>query len=155
VTVMGVKIFGCGWTPGIKSNGSLRPGAPASTTLRYDTIPTTAGIDILVTHGPALGVLDKVGAGPGSSWGSPVLNEVIKRVQPGLHLHGHVKESRGFAASFGKSPLVINSCMADTDKQDCVLYASPTVVSCTRIGEATLPLGQGCAFQFALAPLVI
>ena len=153
-TVLGIKVYGAGWVPGIKSNNTLRPGAPASTSLKYDAIP--AGIDVLVTHGPRHGVLDKVG-GVREHWGSQELGEAIRRVQPGLHLHGHIKEGRGFSAAFNKDPLSVNSCMTDTDKADCVLYAAPHVIAATPVGGSSSKLTSSSGpkgFHFHLAPLV-
>ena len=139
--VRGLKVYGCSWHWGVKSNGTIRSGAPGGTSLRYDEIP--AGIDVLITHGPSFGVLDKVG-GAKEHWGSRELTDHLKRVEPLLHLHGHVKESRGWKAAFNKAPPTLNSCQTDTDKADAVLCFAPHVVSAERVGEG---------YHFRLAPL--
>jgi Icc-related predicted phosphoesterase len=102
----------------------VRPGAPSSTSGRFDEIPE--GTQVLVTHGPAFERLDRVQTylnadgtmvNPKGNistalhrreehWGSRELLENIRRVRPGLHLHGHVKEARGVLAAFGHQPLV-------------------------------------------------
>ena len=147
VTVYGIKFYAVGWHPGIKSNGTIRPGAASSTSLGYESIPH--GIDVLVTHGPAFGVLDKVG-GLKEHWGSRELVEAIRRVEPHVHLHGHIKESRGFVAPFGKSPLVLNSSMTNTDREDCVLYAAPHVILATWVGGSGAEAGH---YNFKLSAL--
>jgi Icc-related predicted phosphoesterase len=52
-----------------------------------------APLDVLVTHTPMLGVLDRVVEG--SSEGSQTLVEHVMRVRPILHVCGHIHESRG------------------------------------------------------------
>ena len=154
VTVQGLRFFGCGWHPGIKSNGTIRPGQPMSTSLRYEEIPVT-NVDILVTHGPSLGCLDKA-PGVRENWGSKELSEAIDRLEPSVHLHGHIKEARGFVKAFGKRPFVLNSCCTDSDKADCVLYAAPHVLVATRVtGEGGGGGGGGGRFSFNLAPLLV
>jgi Icc-related predicted phosphoesterase len=109
----------------------VRPGAPSSTSGRFDEIPE--GIHVLVTHGPSHERLDRVQtylntdgsksqsplllktASPAAvqsvqrkeeHWGSRELAENIRRVRPALHLHGHVKDARGVLAAFAHQPLV-------------------------------------------------
>ena len=107
----------------------MRPGAPSSTSGRFDEIPE--GIHVLVTHGPSHERLDRVqtyvntdgsksqspllksSASAAQSvqrkeeyWGSRELAENIRRVRPALHLHGHVKDARGVLAAFAHQPLV-------------------------------------------------
>ena len=106
----------------------MRPGAPSSTSGRFDEIPE--GIHVLVTHGPSHERLDRVQTylntdGSKSQlplrgstsvtqsvqrkeehWGSRELTENIRRVRPALHLHGHVKDARGVLTAFAHQPLV-------------------------------------------------
>ena len=56
-----------------------------------DRIPD--GIDILITHGPPFGVLDRVNAGVLT--GSEALLEAVARVRPRIHVFGHIHECRG------------------------------------------------------------
>ncbi|MDQ7827393.1 MAG: metallophosphoesterase [Armatimonadota bacterium] len=56
--------------------------------------PEVAGpCDVLVTHEPPAGVLDRVGTG--RHIGSPAVRALIERWQPRLHVCGHVHESPG------------------------------------------------------------
>ncbi len=53
----------------------------------YASIPKD--VDVLITHGPPLGILD---VSPGSDYhqGDPVLLDAVQRVRPKLHVFGHV-----------------------------------------------------------------
>lgn len=56
-------------------------------------VPDFPSVDIMVTHGPPIGVLDKV------SWGMPVgcenLLKACRRAKPRLHVFGHIHEAYG------------------------------------------------------------
>lgn len=123
--ILGIRFYGCPWHWGHKSNYSLKPSAPSTTSARFSDIPE--GIDVLITHGPAAGRLDL--SSDGEHWGSKELFDGLLRVKPGLHLHGHVSESRGFIHAMGHFPLTLNSCMCDKTAE--VMYACPHVVKCT------------------------
>ncbi len=61
-------------------------------------IPSHPQIDIMVTHGPPFGILDKVvGAGSrmNSSVGCQHLLRAVKRCKPRLHAFGHIHEGWG------------------------------------------------------------
>lgn len=130
VVVLGIRFYGVPWNWGHKVNFTIRPGAPATTNGRFDDIPS--GIHVLLTHAPAYDRLDTTYSGTDSNehWGSRELLEAIRKVRPGLHLHGHVKDSRGVFPAFGNNPLTVNSSMVD---KDCsVLYATPHVIQATQ-----------------------
>ena len=63
----------------------------------WDNIPTL-GIDVLMTHGPAHHVLDWVGR---TRVGCVDLREALDRVQPKLHVFGHIHAAYGKARTFG------------------------------------------------------
>ncbi|CAE8589806.1 unnamed protein product [Polarella glacialis] len=81
VTVMGLKIYGTSW----------KGDTPLSNQKNLGKIPS--GMDILLTHGPAFGILDFCGKGP---WGSSeeLLNDILV-AKPKVHLFGHDHEQRG------------------------------------------------------------
>ncbi|MDH3648610.1 MAG: metallophosphatase domain-containing protein [Saprospiraceae bacterium] len=81
----------------------------------WDRIPDD--VDILITHGPPLGILDETSLG--HHVGCQDLLNSLSRVRPRLHLFGHIHESYGVLerdgttfvnASFGNgnSPVVVN-----------------------------------------------
>lgn len=55
---------------------------------------TYLGIDVLITHGPPKGFLDKTFMG--KQCGCPALLSAVRSVQPLVHVFGHVHESYGF-----------------------------------------------------------
>ena len=88
-TCLGLRFWGSPWNWAIKSNGTIRPGAPSSAlNTRYTEIPSN--IDVLLTHGAALGRLDSTGTNSKSPepWGSRALLDVLMTSRPLLHLHG-------------------------------------------------------------------
>jgi len=115
VEVMGLRIWGSSWCPWqrFRCPDQVTPnddgskilfetwkqdwGHGATTPHRFGEIPLN--IDILLTHGPAEGIMDYIGgpfSSPKSYWGaSPALLEAIKKTKPRMHLFGHLHEQRG------------------------------------------------------------
>jgi len=93
--VSGVNIWGSPWTQqygskNVKKGFQLPPGLQLKE--KWKKIP--ANTDILITHGPPHGICDL--NSKGSSSGCPeLLEEVTGRVQPRLHLFGHIHEAYG------------------------------------------------------------
>ena len=87
-------------------NPFVRSGSIEERSALYATIPN--GIDILVTHGPPYGILDRE---PGSNHrqGCPVLLEAVKRVRPRLHVFGHVHA--GYGTGQGKFTAYVNAAL--------------------------------------------
>jgi len=91
----GIKIYGSPmakkigvWAFGYQTDGEAKE--------YWDLIPDDT--DILITHGPPLGMLDKLYYG-GERVGCPVLLKAIDRVKPKLHLFGHIHERWGIIKS--------------------------------------------------------
>lgn len=57
----------------------------------WDKIP--ADTDVLITHGPAKGILDRTVYF--KSVGCPELRKAIERIKPSLHVFGHIHEAYG------------------------------------------------------------
>lgn len=128
VTVLGIRFYGAPWHWGHRVNYTVRTTAPATTTGRFDDIPF--GIHVLITHGPAHDRLDITYSGENKEhWGSRELLEALRKCRPGLHLHGHIKESRGIYPAFGNWPMAVNSCLVD--KEATVLCATAQVIKAT------------------------
>lgn len=137
-TVLGITIYGSPWHWAHEFNYTVKQGAPTSTSGRFNDIPD--GVDVLVTHGPAHGRLDtinnftlfdKTSQHEREHSGSRDLEEAIRRVRPGLHLHGLCAEARGVVSPLGYWPLTVNSCMCDP--QTKILYTCPHVIKCNLI----------------------
>jgi len=94
--VGGVRFWGSPWQPAYNDWAFNLPRGPALAA-RWALIP--ADTDVLVTHGPPLGVGDA--AGDPDRRGCEDLLAAIRRVRPALHLFGHVHEDGGFWAAGG------------------------------------------------------
>ncbi|WMP16744.1 metallophosphatase domain-containing protein [Thiothrix lacustris] len=71
----------------------------------WDRIP--AETDVLITHGPAFGILDW--CTHGARVGCEDLLEIIQRIQPKIHACGHIHESYGIREQGGTT--FINACI--------------------------------------------
>jgi Icc-related predicted phosphoesterase len=110
ITVAGLRIWGSPITPWFYDwafnrfrGADIRP--------HWDLIPI--GIDILITHGPPVNILDNTISG--KNVGCEDLSEAIARVRPRLHLFGHIHEAYGVAHQ--DQTQYINACMMDISYQ--------------------------------------
>ena len=91
--IEGLRIWGSPWQPefyqwafNLQRNGEdLRE--------KWSWIPDK--LDILITHGPAFGHLDVSGFG-GNHVGCELLRERIDKIQPLIHVFGHIHGSAGY-----------------------------------------------------------
>lgn len=101
VELEGIKFWGSPWT---KTFPGMNPKCKAFTfdtedelMNKFELIPHDT--DVLITHSPPYGVLDKVVEG--FSVGSPALYNWLKYVErPKLHVFGHIHEAYGQAEIF-------------------------------------------------------
>lgn len=91
VVIEGIRIWGSPITPWFYDWAFNRHRGP-DIARHWDPIPLNT--DILVTHGPPYGILDKVI--PRNEWvGCRDLMEKIAEVRPKLHVFGHIHEGYG------------------------------------------------------------
>ncbi|KAJ7398875.1 Metallophosphoesterase domain-containing protein 1 [Pitangus sulphuratus] len=95
VTVRGFRIYGSPWQPWFYGWGFNLPRGQALLE-KWNLIPD--GIDILITHGPPLGFLDWVPKKMQRVGCVELLNTVQRRIQPRLHVFGHIHEGYGVMA---------------------------------------------------------
>lgn len=89
VTIEGVRFWGSPWQPEFYDWAfNLPRGEPLAR--KWAAIPS--GVDVLVTHGPPRGYGDRV---EGERKGCDDLLEAVDRVQPALHVFGHIHEDGG------------------------------------------------------------
>ena len=106
---MGSVIYGTPMTP-IFGNWAFM-GADHDRKRAADAIPQDTSI--LASHGPPLGFLDELadnGSNPGFRVGCAHLREAVERIQPELHVFGHIHENSG-VQRLGKTLLVNASHM--------------------------------------------
>ncbi len=92
IEIDGVKFYGSPWQP-FFFNWAFNLSRGAALKDKWDLIP--ASVDVLITHGPAIGILDQTM--DGSNVGCEELMMAIRRVKPKYHLFGHIHESYGVA----------------------------------------------------------
>lgn len=88
----GLKIYGSPWTPEFCDWHFMKPRGEELKKI-WDLIPDDT--NILITHGPARGILDYSSGMRGSACGCDDLKDAIERIKPGLHVFGHIHECYG------------------------------------------------------------
>lgn len=96
VTVEGLRIWGSPWQPWFCDWAFNLPRGPALAA-KWAMIPE--GIDVLVTHGPPAGVLDRTSRG--EHVGCEDLLAALQRVRPRAHVFGHIHEAYGTLEQHG------------------------------------------------------
>lgn len=107
VEVDGLKIFGSPWQPEFCEWAFNLPRGHLLAK-KWAQIPS--GIDILVTHGPPMGILDWSNYSH-EHVGCADLRRAISRVKPKLHVFGHIHGSYGTAVHAGT--LFVNAAICD------------------------------------------
>lgn len=92
----------------------------------WDMIP--GDTDVLITHGPAHGILDK--CNNGFAAGCADLLKAIQRIKPGIHACGHIHEAYGVLESDGT--VFINACILD----ECYRVRNPPIKMELRVDNA-------------------
>lgn len=87
-----LKIYGSPWQPRFY-NWAFNADRGEDIKQYWDKIPND--IDILITHGPAYGFLDRVN-GKGKSLGCEELTKAIERINPSIYVCGHIHSGNGY-----------------------------------------------------------
>lgn len=121
VRLCGLNIWGSPVTCDDAAYGHTKPEERASL---YAIIPD--GTDILITHGPPLGIRDRE-RGSDERRGCPQLREAVMRLKPRLHVFGHVHAGYGVAQN--KATVFVNASLlgwaGDLENRPIVLGISP------------------------------
>jgi predicted phosphohydrolase len=104
--VEGLRIWGSPWQPEFCDWAFNLPRGPRLAE-KWKLIPT--GVDILVTHGPPLGIGDRTVSG--ESVGCEDLMLALTRVRPRLHVFGHIHEGYGVLRRDGT--IYVNAAVCD------------------------------------------
>lgn len=89
VVVDGARFYGSAWTPPFGAWAFMLP--PDQIREKWALIPE--GTDVLVTHGPPYGILDKTERGDLAGCRELMLR--VRKVKPRLHVAGHIHEAYG------------------------------------------------------------
>ena len=103
----GITFYGAPWLPALTGWAHFLPDGDRSR--KWDLIPEST--DILITHTPPLGLLDKPRSG--RSIGCAYLRDAVERIGPKLHCFGHVHANPGCLAVSGTE--FINATMVNSD----------------------------------------
>ena len=119
VTIGGLNFWGSPVHPHFDNTGTWVFGLRREVLKEvWDKIPENT--DVLITHGGPRGILDRIVAG--TSEGCDELLVAVERVEPKLHVFGHIHESAGIKAH--KNTLFVNASVLD-DKykliQGCII----------------------------------
>jgi Icc-related predicted phosphoesterase len=114
------------WGSPVNLDGvAFRMSDPADRKHHWARIPK--GIDILITHGPPLGILD-VEYGTQVHAGDPELLKAVIRVKPRLHMFGHIHG--GYGTTTTEHTKFVNAALygklADLDKPPILLELNPS-----------------------------
>lgn len=93
-----IKVWGSPWQPEFYNWAFNLPRNGEELKEKWDMIPMNT--DILITHGPAWGFLDKV-VGNYLNLGCELLAERINVVKPKIHVCGHIHSGRGLTYNDG------------------------------------------------------
>lgn len=107
ITVNGIRIYGSPWQPKFQ-NMAFNQRRGSEIMKKWDQIPEE--IDILLTHGPPAGRLDRVRRGTRAGC-VDLLNTVQLRVKPKYHVFGHVHE--GYGVDSDGNTVFINCASVD------------------------------------------
>lgn len=88
-----IKIYGSPWQPEFRNWAFNLPRMSDQLKDKWDNIPND--VDILITHGPAYGYLDKV-IGGYENLGCELLLNKIKEIKPKIHVFGHIHSASGY-----------------------------------------------------------
>jgi hypothetical protein len=107
IELAGLRLWGSPWQPWFHDWAfNLPRGEPLAR--HWATAPS--GVDVLVTHTPPHGVLDRTVRG--EAVGCEALAAALPRIAPRLHVFGHIHEDRGAHRGPG-GRLSVNACSCD------------------------------------------
>lgn len=105
VTIDEIKFYGSPYTPEFFNWAFMKPRNEIHKV--WDKIP--ADTDVLITHGPPLGILDK--NIDGEPCGDEALLDAVQRVKPKYHIFGHIHQSSGILQT--KDTIFVNAAILD------------------------------------------
>lgn len=117
VELYGLKIWGSPWTPTFYNWHFMLPRG-AALREKWNMIPSDT--DILVTHGPPLGIGDYTKGRREKKIGCEELLAAIERVKPKVHIFGHIHSGQGMFIlkhqdGSGDKTLCLNVAYMDED----------------------------------------
>jgi Icc-related predicted phosphoesterase len=112
VSVDGVRFWGSPWQPRF-FRWAFNRERGAELREKWDQVPS--GVDVLITHGPPKGTLDRTWHG--EDVGCEELATAVARVRPRLHVFGHIHEAYGRVERDGT--VFVNAASVDGREKLC------------------------------------
>jgi Icc-related predicted phosphoesterase len=106
ITIAGHKFYGSPWQPRFQ-NWAFNLTRGKALQEKWDLISND--VDVLITHGPAFGLLDKIDSGENT--GCENLLTKIEEIKPKVHICGHIHE--GYGEVICKGIKFINASVTD------------------------------------------
>jgi predicted phosphohydrolase len=100
--------WGSPYTPAFRNWAFMTYGDEAERIWSY--IPSHT--EILLTHGPPLGILDEAWQDAGRNCGCEYLLKAVRQIKPRIHAFGHIHEEGGHMI-LGKDTLYVNAAIMD------------------------------------------
>jgi hypothetical protein len=107
VTIQGINIHMSPWTVPFMDWAFMKDETDLA--LCYKRVPKDT--DILITHGPAFGILDQ--CADGRHVGSVALKKAVMKLKPKIHIVGHIHESYGIAHTQDTTTYNVSVCNAN------------------------------------------
>ena len=122
VTVDGIKIYGAPWIPSNREGKAFSYKRTNEAVANYHWSKIPNDTDVLITHGPAYNKLDRVMKPVRKdqtklNLGCPYLANVIKEINPQLHICGHIHSSQGILDISEPTTTYINAASLGEDYQ--------------------------------------
>lgn len=89
-----IRIYGSPWQPWFYDWAFNLPRNGLGLASKWEAIPKST--DILLTHGPAWGILDTVVGRRYDNLGCELLTQRIQQIQPKIHVCGHIHTGYGY-----------------------------------------------------------
>ncbi|MBC8494143.1 MAG: metallophosphatase domain-containing protein [Candidatus Thioglobus sp.] len=116
VVINGIKFYGSPWTPEF-CGWAFALKSQEESEQKWLEIPND--VDVLITHGPAYGYLDKIEYPVSANstkehLGDKSLAKRIEKINPKLHVCGHIHSAQGVMDGYGEVTTHINaSCLGE------------------------------------------
>lgn len=115
VEIDGVKIYGFPWTPAFcgwafQANDGVRDDSPRYLDMAYYLSNVPEDTDILVTHGPPRGIMDKNEYGEACGSKETRRQYESGKLKPKIHCFGHIHEGYGVMSQWGTA--FVNAAMS-------------------------------------------
>lgn len=132
----GLKIWGSPWTLNFQGQNPKCKAFGLDTEeelkAKWDLIPDD--VDILITHSPSYGILDKTVQG--EHVGSKTLKDKVLKIRPKLHVFGHIHEDYG---QFGMEAVAVAEYFSDKEKKWPI---STIWVNASQVNERYNPVNE-------------